>query len=904
MRRCLCRVPCRSKLISALLLLAIVVAVLVFSAALPVSSAAEVLLPVGSEQESTTLAEALDKARRHIAERPAEGGMLRIVVEPGVYELERPLRIDFPRPGSPWRLEISADKPRSTVLSAGRRISGWERVEDPHVLAELAENARGHVYQCDLTALGITDYGKPSGGGIELFFRDEPMTLARWPNEGFVKIADVLFEDPVDVRGTKGDRVGKFVYEGERPKRWTDEADPWVHGYWFWDWSDEHHPVASIDTDAKIIAVEPPYHSYGYRKGQWYYAYNLLCELDRPGEWYLDRASGSLFFWPPQTEDLDELVAGRPTVSLIDTLVRIEQAEHVTLAGFALEHARSTAIQVDGCRHVQIVDCRLRNIGGWGVRVSGGQLCGVFDSDLYNLGDGGIALAGGDRKSLTPGSHVAMGNDVHHYGRVHPMYNAGVAASGVGNLIAHNHIHHAPHQAIGFSGNEHTMVGNEIDHVCLESNDAGAIYAGRDWTQRGTVIAGNHFHDITGFQDRGCMGVYLDDMYCGTKIVGNLFRNVSRAAFIGGGRDNLVADNVFIDCSPATHVDSRAMGWASYHVDRTMTERLRAMPIDSPAWRSRYPELLSLLDDEPAAPKGNVITQNVAIGGQWSHYQQQALPFIHVEDNLVVDSSDGVGLVESDGGRFRFADEAAVAEQIPGFRPPDFDGMGLARDRLTVARRLVADLPLESPTKPDTPITRWESTIARLEGSNADVPKDSVVFIGSSSIVGWDLEEYFPELTAVNRGFGGSQINEVTYFAERILVPLRPRLIVFYAGDNGVAAGVSPREVHDRFRRFVQLARLRCPGTPIVFVAIKPSLARWHWIDNIREANRLVAEQCRRNATVQMAFLDIQPIMLGADGRPREELLREDGLHLSPQGYRLWSEALRPYLNPPWPDAE
>ena len=126
----------------------------------------------------------------------------------------------------------------------------------------------------------------------------------------------------------------------------------------------------------------------------------------------------------------------------------------------------------------------------------------------------------------------------------------GVSLNGVGNRATHNLIDNAPHQAIAFGGNDHRIEFNEIHSVCHESNDAGAIYAGRDWTMRGTVIRHNYLHDITGFEGRGCVGVYLDDMFCGTEISGNLFVRVTRAAFIGGGRDCTIANNVFVDCQP------------------------------------------------------------------------------------------------------------------------------------------------------------------------------------------------------------------------------------------------------------------------------------------------------------------------------------------------------------------
>jgi hypothetical protein len=215
------------------------------------------------------------------------------------------------------------------------------------------------------------------------------------------------------------------------------------------------------------------------------------------------------------------------------------------------------------------------------------------------------------------------------------MYHPAVALGGVGNRATHNLIHDAPHEAIGFSGNDHLIEFNEIRDVCTESNDAGAIYAGRDWTMRGTVIRYNYLRDITGFEERGCVGVYLDDMWCGTEIYGNVFYRVTRAAFIGGGRDVTIENNIFVDCDPAVHLDARALGWAADTVRTTMKERLAAMPYQRPPWSDRYPELVNILQDDPAAPKGNIVARNVCQGGRWDEIEERARPLTVFEDNLL-----------------------------------------------------------------------------------------------------------------------------------------------------------------------------------------------------------------------------------------------------------------------------
>jgi lysophospholipase L1-like esterase len=174
------------------------------------------------------------------------------------------------------------------------------------------------------------------------------------------------------------------------------------------------------------------------------------------------------------------------------------------------------------------------------------------------------------------------------------------------------------------------------------------------------------------------------------------------------------------------------------------------------------------------------------------------------------------------------------------------------------------------------------------------VPRDAVLFIGSSSIRLWKTAESFPDLPVINRGFGGSVVADSLHFADRIILKYRPRVIVFYAGDNDIAAGMSPREVFDDIQAFVDLIHKRLPATRIIFLAIKPSRARWeHW-PKMQEANALVAALAEKND--QLEYVDTTTPMLGPDGQPRRELFLDDGLHLNENGYATWNTVLEPVL--------
>ena len=363
-------------------------------------------------------------------------------------------------------------------------------------------------------------------------------------------------------------------------------------------------------------------------------------------------------------------------VSVTSNAASLENVKHISFENLTVEAFRADAIRLQNCSHNRIVGCTIRNVGSWAVQVKGGTDNRVIGCEITQTGSGGINLNGGDRPKLESAGHLADNNHIHHYSRWKRMYQPAISINGVGNRVTHNLIHHAPHMAIGFSGNEHLIEFNEIHHVCQESNDAGAIYTGRDWTMRGTIIRHNFLHHINGFEGRGCVGVYLDDMFCGTLIFGNLFYKVTRAAFIGGGRDGTVENNIFVDCEPALHIDARATGWANYHVDTTMKDRLFAMPFQESRWADHYPQLLTLWQDDPAAPKGNVVARNISQGGRWDGVRDEARPFIHFEDNLIDQLTETVG---GDAPTdFRISDQLLL--QKINFRSIPTEQIGLRRD--------------------------------------------------------------------------------------------------------------------------------------------------------------------------------------------------------------------------------
>ena len=193
--------------------------------------------------------------------------------------------------------------------------------------------------------------------------------------------------------------------------------------------------------------------------------------------------------------------------------------------------------------------------------------------------------------------------------------------------------------------------------------------------------------------------------------------------------------------------------------------------------------------------------------------------------------------------------------------------------------------------------TLWERAIQQFENADAQTAAttDGVVFVGSSSIVGWKtLADDFPQAKTTRRGFGGSEIIDSVAYAHRIVTPYRPRRIALYAGDNDIARGKTPQRVFEDYKLFVATVHAVLPDAKIGFIAIKPSLARWKMWAQMAAANQHIQEYAKSHP--QLDYLDIATPMLGNDHMPQKQLFVQDGLHLSPAGYAVWTKALTAWV--------
>jgi len=193
--------------------------------------------------------------------------------------------------------------------------------------------------------------------------------------------------------------------------------------------------------------------------------------------------------------------------------------------------------------------------------------------------------------------------------------------------------------------------------------------------------------------------------------------------------------------------------------------------------------------------------------------------------------------------------------------------------------------------------TRFQSEINNFKADQRDYSQvnDLVLFTGSSSMRMWvDLSRDFPQLNLLNRGFGGSAMSDLLYYADTIIIQCRPEKIFIYEGDNDIASGKRPVEIVQEAHRLVELIRRQLPGTMVCFISVKPSLSRWALKDTYCEFNNLLARFAGPLPGVY--YLDVWGLMLGPDGKPRNDIYLDDGLHMNRKGYDLWKEAVGEFL--------
>lgn len=548
-----------------------------------------------------------------------------IWVGEGEYELEQGLALDATLGGSDEQpLVIRGTQPGKTRLSGARVVRSFRPISAEEARPLVGKDAPKHVLVADLKGQGFRplDAMPPqhrAHGREEVVFDDQPMQSARWPNDDFAVFTEAVdpgASKPVHWVTREVYRPGSFRFPGERAKQWDFQRGVWLHGFWCYDWCDEVLKAGAFDpgTGELRLAVK---HAYGIgspwpkESKRRFYALHVFEELDRPGEYYLDRQSCRLYFWPPSDvtkEPVRLTVCKKP-------LIQADGVAHLVIRDLTIENGRDVGVRLRDCQHSRIENCLVRNMGKSGIDLSGTDVAAV-NCEVTGTASYGISVQGGNRKTLTAGQCSVIGCHIHRVGRLDWMGGRGIILDGCGNRAANNLIHHGPTGAISYSGNEHLIELNEIHGVCRHYSDVGVIYTGRDWASRGNMVRWNYIHDITNNAGHGSSAIYLDDCDSGDTVVGNIvFGGVGRGVLLGGGRDNSIRGNVFINLPVGIHVDAR--GPRAITLDKpgswNLLAKCEAVDYRSLLWRERYPRLATILDHQPLLPLGNSLRDNILV---------------------------------------------------------------------------------------------------------------------------------------------------------------------------------------------------------------------------------------------------------------------------------------------------
>ena len=699
------------------------------------------------EKPVATLEAARDLVRHFKSNNDLPKGGLTVWIGAGQYNQLKPLVLnenDSGEPGSPivWR----AIRDQKVSITGGRSIPSekFTKVTDNAILRRLSKEASEKVMQVSLKELGITDFGQITQYGhaltvspapLELFFNNEAMAMAHYPNQGYTRIGKVIDSGSVPRNRDYSGRGGVFEYSDPRHAVWAGQKDIWFQGSFNYGFSDDNVLVESIDVQKKQVKLATPslYGVAGGEEFQHYIAYNILEELDSVGEFYVDKTSGILYFWPP-----GELKEDSVMVSLLEQpIVCLEGASHVVIRDVIVEVGRGIGIYIERGSNNLIAGCTVRNVGTSGIFMGQGakqtfpgithddyegvpvsrdigNLQGhiykytawnrkagsdhlILSCDVYNTGSGGIYLSGGDKRKLIRGNNGVENCKIHNYNRRNKNLWSAINIDGCGNRISHCELYDSEWQGIYVRGNDHLFEYNNIHHVTLNSNDTSPWYIGRDPSDRGNIVRYNYIHHC-GNPKRMNMGIYCDDSSTGVLVYGNIFFKMNTnhgVLFSNSGWDLKMKNNIVIEPSAATfEISAHYYTWAANEcapmfgenglIRNRLTKNVNVYELP---YREKYPELLEYLipivegkEWRGMRSRGNELTKNLIVGGAAKPISLLGGQYAQCEDINNFQTDQDPGFVDYKNGNFNLRPDAAVFKKIPGFEPLPFDKMGLYTD--------------------------------------------------------------------------------------------------------------------------------------------------------------------------------------------------------------------------------
>lgn len=466
-----------------------------------------------------------------------------------------------------------------------------------------------------------------------VYYNDTMCSVARWPNNTEWARTGEILEDSK----TRG--VGfKFVVGDSRVKNWVGESDPRIFGYFGYDWAGERRGIASVDEQTLAIKTDN-FAEYGVAQNKRYYVYNMVSELDNPGEFYYDKNTDYLYFYPIEGDPKnEEFLKNEVQFSLLsDTMIEMN-ASYVSFEKITFENSLAMGLNIaESAANVSVLGCTFKNI------YKGMDLYGynntVRSCDFYNISNRPLGMFGGDRVTLTPSGSSAVNNKFWNFNTASRTNTAAIAAKGCGDYIAHNEVTGAPHTTVIMGGNDNVVEYNEFYNNLVDgAHDAGVFYGGRNLSELGNVYRCNYFHDNA----TNSIGViYFDDGMSGNTVDTNVFENTGTGVFVHGGVASNITNNLFIGGTGSgagfSSVDaSWKMETATSLAANTLLYQLKQFPYSTDPWWSKYQYVFKYLesDEKPITMYDNNVSGNILIDKNLISATDKDQAAMIIEDNV------------------------------------------------------------------------------------------------------------------------------------------------------------------------------------------------------------------------------------------------------------------------------
>lgn len=666
-----------------------------------------------------TLEAAVAQARAARKAGTVPAGGIRIYLREGSYLRTQPLSLTKEDSGTAESPLIFSSYPgEKAVITGGVTVKGsdFSLLSDADKISKLSSDAKGKIYTVDLKKFGITELleAKPS---MMALFNDQSLRLARWPNEGYYEVPRVIDsgthlrlygedKNPPDSPNyippeeQKND-PGIIQYDANNISKWSNLDDIRLEGYWGVLWSTDILKISKLDTEKKTITFDRATMYSVVQNIARFYAYNVFEEIDAPGEYYIDADTLTMYLYP-----LDQMQGAKVEITQADQeFVHMKDVSNVAFSGISFETNAKSAMILEGGSDITVQDCSFSKIQDKVISATDTIRLGVASCGFKNIGGKGVEITSGDRQTLTSSECYVENCTFETFSQILKTYNPAINPSGVGVRMSHNVFHDAPHTAILFNGNDMLIEYNEIYDVLKETDDAGAIYSGRDMTWRGNQINYNYFHDMDNGQGSyGRAAIYMDDAMSSMSAFGNIFADLQKGFFMGGGRDHTIANNIFYKVSNPVPFDARQSEMTHedlFKKDTTQTipQRFQSIPYDSEVWKTRYPEVYEMANDkEPGYPKGNSIYDNLFINSGEMKLNDLVVTWAKkLEHNETLSLKKSGLTIDRNTKAVSIADGNEIASVIPEFKNIPTEKIGSYSARLNEKLKGAVALKIDSP---------------------------------------------------------------------------------------------------------------------------------------------------------------------------------------------------------------